>query len=121
MFFTNDRHAQSFKTLWALSQEKSDQEFLAALYLLAAVDKNLEQYIKPSGIRFEALKAESRAWSSGEKALLELAATVFNGTVWPANVDDVFGSLDAENFEVALEALGLRYGHNFRELKGGLG
>jgi hypothetical protein len=57
-------------------------------------------------IEFEKLKQVSRAWSSSEKALLKLAATLFNEQ---AKVRDVFHHLDEDNCRVALQALEIRY------------
>lgn len=108
-FFKNNQHARSFAALWALSQKNKDREFLSALYVLGAIDKNLEPYVSPKGINFEALKAQSQSWSSGEKALLKLAAAVFNSALSPTTVDDVFYSLDSRNFQVAVEGLKMRY------------
>jgi len=47
-------------------------------------------------------------WSSSEKALLRLAAALFNSS-WKADINDVFWSLDHDNVNLALEALKIRF------------
>jgi hypothetical protein len=61
------------------------------------------------GIDFPALFTTAEVWSSGEKALLKLAASLFSAGTWPANIQEIFYNLDVENTQVAFQALKIRY------------
>lgn len=112
MKFKNDWHEELFNSLvfkvgaWA----RKDREYCAALYALAATEKeNILKYADPDGIEFDDLLKAAAPWSSGEKALVSLAAALFNYSAWSATINDVFYNLDGANVDAALEALRLRY------------
>jgi hypothetical protein len=110
MHFASEDHADTYEALASMAQVGRDREFQAALYVLAAIRyKHLRQYVEPGGIRITALMEDSKPWSTSEKALVRLAATLFNSGAWPVPVGDIFYSLDETNTGVALEALSIRY------------
>lgn len=109
MYFKNDVHKNRFLVLKAKAEQGNDCEYSSALYVLAALGKPVEKHIQPGAIKFPQLKKASRAWSSSEKALIKLAATLFNYSSWPAKIGDIFYHLDEENTKVALQALEIRY------------
>jgi hypothetical protein len=109
MYFRDDRHRDIFLALRQKAGVGKDCEYDSALYVLSALGKPIEKYVQPGAIEFKKLKQVSRAWSSSEKALLKLAATLFNDSTWQAKVGDVFHHLDEDNCRVALQALEIRY------------
>lgn len=109
MYFRDDRHRDIFLALRQKAGVGKDCEYDSALYVLAALGKPIEKYVQPGAIEFKKLKQVSRAWSSSEKALIKLAATLFNSSVWSVKVSDVFRHLDEENTRVALQGLEIRY------------
>lgn len=109
MWFKSDEHEKSFAELVKRGRVTRDREYLAALYALAATCKNVQKYVSPGEIHFDELVGDAEPWSSGEKALVKLAATLFNSAAWPVTVQDVFYSLDRDNLRVAMEALMVRY------------
>ncbi|KKM13039.1 hypothetical protein SY88_00265 [Clostridiales bacterium PH28_bin88] len=110
MWFKDTEHQNSYAELRERAGvASSDREYRAALYVLAALNKPVEGYVFQRRIAFDALLKAARPWSSGEKALIRLAATLFNGHAWKAKVHDVFYILDPSNCQVALEALRIRY------------
>lgn len=109
MYFKDDKHKELFLALKQKAGQGNDCEYTAALYVLSALGKPIEKYVQPGAIEFKKLKQVSRAWSSSERALIKLAATLFNAARSPAYIDEVFYSLDEENTRVALQGLELRY------------
>lgn len=110
MWFKNPEHERLYiKFLEKAQARRGEREYLAALYVLAVLNKPLEQYISPRQVAFDELNKVAKPWSSGEKALVKLAAALFNSTFWKARVHDVFCSLDSSNCQVALESLKIRY------------
>lgn len=110
MYFKNDEHKELFLALKEKTGQGNDCEYTAALYVMAAIGKPVRSslFIR-GGINFSEWFDESSVWSSSEKALAKLAATLFNSGTWPVNIDDVFRHLDEENTRVAIEALKIRY------------
>jgi len=109
MWFKSDEHEKSFIELMKLGRVSRDRGYQAALYALAATGKNVREYVSPGEIHFDELLGDAAPWSSGEKALVKLAATLFNSAAWPVTVQDIFYSLDKDNLRVAVEALMVRY------------
>jgi len=108
--FISEEHANTYQTLAYKAQAGRSSEFRAALYVLAAIKyKDLRKYVEPEAINFVTLMKDCKPWSSSEKALVRLAATLFNAGSWPVPVGDIFYSLDESNTGVALEALKIRY------------
>lgn len=112
MNFKNDWHQELFNGLvarigvWATK----DKEYSSALFALASTEKrNMLRYADKEGIDFEKLMKDSEPWSSGERALVKLSATLFNSQAFPLTIEEIFYSLDHENIKVALEALAIRY------------
>lgn len=108
MHFKNDKHEMHFVNLCAKANCGDNKEYRAALYCLAATEKPVVKYVDGYGISFRKLLKECEKWSSGERALIKLGANLFNPT-WEVSVSDTFESLDKENFQVALQALQIRY------------
>lgn len=110
MWFADSEHEKVYARLCEKAQVKEgEREYRSALYVLATLEKPVEQYIVPQEIDFEALIKAAGPWSSGEKSLVKLAASVFNSCIWKASLDNIFYCLDARNCQVALEALKIRY------------
>ncbi|WP_041274661.1 hypothetical protein [Desulforamulus reducens] len=112
MKFKNEQHQNLFNKLlskigtWATK----DKEYCSACFALAATEKqNVFKYVDHEGIDFDQLLKDSKLWSSGERALVKLAATLFNSQGFPLTVQEVFYSLDHENTQAALKAIGIRY------------
>ncbi|MDK2882737.1 MAG: hypothetical protein PWP58_1073 [Bacillota bacterium] len=114
MWFRDQKHEMSYKNLVAkhCANEQSSG-YLSALYILAALNKNglLETVDVPEcGLNFDLLLDAALSWSAGERALLRIAATLYNPYMWPTAIDDVFRHLNQTDFETALQALRLKYG-----------
>ena len=92
---------------------RNNREVGAALYALAALqDKGGEvrHRVSQGEVAFPALLDASSAWSSGERALLRLAAHLFNDAEYVFSVSACLAYLDDANFEAAIHALRWRYG-----------
>lgn len=110
MIFLGDLHQEAYNGLKAKTGVSNDREYCSALYVLAAVGKReILRYVTKDGIGFDGLLKAAATWSSGEKALVKLAATLFNAGAWPVSVNDVFYHLDGDSARVAIEALNIRY------------
>lgn len=112
MKFKNEQHQKLFNRLLAKigTWATKDREYCSAFYALAATEKqNVLRYIEHEGIDFDQLLKDSEPWSSGERALVKLAATLFNSQGFPLTVQEVFYSLDRENIQAAMEAMVIRY------------
>lgn len=109
MYFKSDIHRDLFLALKQKAGQGDDCEYTSAIYVLSALGKPIAKYVQPGAIQFPKLKRASKVWSSSEKALVKLAATLLNYSTWPAKIGDVFRHLDEDNCQVALEALRIRY------------
>lgn len=109
MEFLSDSHENTFLDLMALNGSPSSRG-MAALYLLALLGSGMARYISPSEIAMDKLLEDSKPWSSGERALVRLAAHLLTPWAWPCTVDEALSSLDANNFDAALEAMRIAYG-----------
>ena len=109
MYFKSDIHRNRFLVLKKKAGQGNDCEYAAAIYVLSAMGKPVEKYVQPGDINFSRMFRETHVWSSSERALTRLAATLHNAAVWPIAIYDVFYSLDEENTRVALQALEIRY------------
>lgn len=111
MHFADKLHHKKFQEMMRICHKRQmENDYLAAIFLLSSplLGKKAEKYIWPGEIRFSELMERCGVWSSGEKGLLKLAASLFNSG-WKADLNDIFWSLDAENVELALEALRIRF------------
>ncbi|MBY6278280.1 hypothetical protein [Symbiobacterium thermophilum] len=109
MEFLSESHQNTFAHLMELNGAPSSRG-MAALYLLARFGTRMARYVSPGEIAMDELLEDSKPWSSGERALVQLAAHLLTPWAWPCTVDEALSSLDADNFEVALEALRIAYG-----------
>lgn len=88
-------------------------ERLALFYILAG---NLDLYkkvnhiydFKDHSIKPDCLECEEVDFSSGSQKLIMLAFNLYNGYTG-ADVLDIFRSLDYENFDLAINAIKLRF------------
>ncbi len=112
MKFVDKLHREEFeKLVKKCNAQPGEKDIRAAVYLLSSPllsRKKTERYVHPCGIRFSELLDNAGAWSCSERGLAKLAASLFNSS-WKADVNDVFWSLDAENVDLALEALRIRF------------
>ena len=111
MYFKNDEHRDLFLALRQRAGQGNDCEYTAAIYVLAGIGngKPVSKHVLPGEIKFPALFRSAKVWSSSEKALAKLAATLFNYSSWPAKIGDIFYHLDEQNSQVAIQALKIRY------------
>jgi hypothetical protein len=109
VYFADLDHKRSYSQLSKMLTT-DDKRLVAAVYALSAMgkDERIGQYIHGHWIDLEGLLEEGIKWSSGEKALLALAANIYDSDC-SANVHDVFSSLDDTNTKIALETLKIRY------------
>ncbi|MGO1372413.1 MAG: DUF6075 family protein [Senegalia sp. (in: firmicutes)] len=98
---------------------KEDIERKALFYILAG---NLDLYEKVDYIYDfknhiiipECLESREVDFSSSSRKLIKLAFNLFNG--FPADVLDSFYLLDEDNFELAINAIKVRFGHSITTL-----
>jgi len=110
MYFKTSEHQDLFNKLVRKAGQGHNSEYTAAIYTLAVIGKEVSNSVQAGGgIKFRALFKAAEVWSSGERALLRLAATLFSAGTWPVAVDDVFYNLDADNCRVAIQAIEIRY------------
>lgn len=91
---------------------RNNREAGPALYVLAALRYKGEEVRRQIGrgrVAFTALLDASATWSSGEQALLRLAAHLFNHTEYPFPLLACLADLDEQNFEAAAHALRWRF------------
>lgn len=113
VFFKSAGHKQRFlnimQQLGKVYGGKYDEEYAAALYILTSalgIWEKAEGYVDRSGIDFDVMLGEEH-FTTGQAVLIRLAGNLFSGD---QHVDphEFYGTLDDENFVVALEALQLR-------------
>jgi len=110
MYYKNDEHRDLFLTLKQKAGQGDDCEYISALYVLAALGKQVATYVQSDDIDFKDLLTDIvQVGSSSERALARLAASLFNTSTWPISIGYVFRYLDEENTKVALQALEIRY------------
>ena len=91
---------------------RNNREVGPALYVLAALRYKGEEVRRQLGrgrVAFAVLIEGGAAWSSGEQALLRLAAHLFNHTEYPFPLLACLADLDEQNFEAAVHALRWRF------------
>ncbi|MHB1420231.1 MAG: hypothetical protein ACYCX4_11720 [Bacillota bacterium] len=108
-WFKSNRHADEFNKLVGLTQAKHARDTLSALYILASMGKDFTGYVSPGNIEFSLIIIEAEPWHKTERALVSLAAALYNGLEYPADIDKTFYNLDSDCIEVALTAMAIRY------------
>lgn len=109
LYFKDLKHQRCHSELLKKA-DKDNKQVLAAVYALAATGKEkVKEYIQNDRIDFDSLFEDAELWSSSEKALIKLAATLYNSSTWPVTIGDVFYPLDTQNIQVVLDALKMRY------------
>ncbi|MHB1126758.1 MAG: hypothetical protein ACYC2T_07325 [Bacillota bacterium] len=108
-WFRDDKHADEFNKLVGLAQAKHARDTLSALYILASMDKDFTSDVSPGKIEFNAILAAMEAWYKNEKSLAVLAAALYNGLDYQADVHKTFYNLNTDGTEIALAALAIRY------------
>lgn len=110
-YFKDEKHEKSYHNFRKMVKAaEHSAEYDSAIYLLAATGKPISANVFSSGIDFRELFVDATVWSSGEKALLRLAASIFGaGTPGSADVASIFYHLDEGNCRVAIQALEIRY------------
>ena len=106
-YFKTDKHREAYVDIVSTGLIRN-RRLAAAAYLLT-VFPVLSAYISEGRINFEKVLDRTIVWSSGEKALIKLAAHLYDPSRWSGNIDDVFYILDEDNTRVALEALRIMY------------
>ena len=76
MYFKTTDHQAVFNNLLERTGQWDSSEYKAAVYILSAIGKDVSEYVRPGEIKYPALFKKSSVWSSGEKALLRLSATL---------------------------------------------
>jgi hypothetical protein len=111
-YFTSPAHRARFLTtmreIHKIDQSRLDSEYASAVYVLTSSAGTWEKarpYVSGGGIEFEGLLAEVD-WSSGYRALLQLAANLFNENNPCSPVDLML--LDDRNFAIAMTAFQIR-------------
>jgi hypothetical protein len=111
MMFIDIDHQEKFNE-FAMKAGITDQEkdWQAALFILSShlLARRCAKYVNRREIGFTELMDEIKPWSSSEKALVKLAASLFNN-YWKIDINDIFWSLDVENTALALEAIRIRF------------
>lgn len=108
--FKDTGHRERFE-MWAWPDP--DRYSVAALFVLSAIGKEepLGKCIKPRlrSIDFERIKETGQNWSNGEKAMVNLAACLFNGHIHDTPLDAALSPLDQEHMAIALQGIRIRY------------
>lgn len=107
-----------YKKVYEKYNNEVDQYYLPAFYIFTA-DEELRRkclpYITSDGILFNKMETE-QDFSSGPSVLIKLAHQLYNEGD-KADIMDIIGILDKENFKVALQVIELRkYGCKYEEL-----
>lgn len=114
MYFKNDKHRELYNEFMTKMGSANDKEHVSFCYLCAATGKKvIGNYISSmEGVDYKGLCEKSAPWSSSEKALLELAYQLFDGSSLFSEdnlVSDIFWPLDGNNVAVVLLAMKMRY------------
>ena len=111
LVFTSKEHQDRFKFSLARDKAEHDRERKALLYILAT---DILADLAPNFYDFsermiipEAL--DNIPLSSAQRALVELGFNLYNGYISEQTTVDFFRHLDKTNFNVALEAIRLRF------------
>ena len=111
-YYTSEAHKARFLAtmheIHKIDAGRLDSEYATAVYVLTSSAGTWEKarpYVSGGGILFEDLLTEVD-WSSGYRALIKLAANLFNENN-PANPVDLM-LLDDQNFAVAMTAFQIR-------------
>lgn len=96
-----------------------DREYSSFSYVAAAIGKeDILSALDYYSIDYEALWDMSKVWSNSEKAMLEVAFQLFNGSnffvdeteqLLFSSVSSIFKSLDPANSKVVIEGITQRY------------
>ncbi len=78
--------------------------FKAIISLLEQTGKDFTRWIDGEWIDKENLLQHSQKWSSGERALIDLALSLYSPE-HKINLRDIFQTLDQENTKQAIQAL----------------
>ncbi len=104
MFFKEGNHKDLYFRMLA-NVPKSNREYDLCCYVLSAIGKAGMLSYMGDGIGIDDM-LKNIDFSSGEKVLLKVAGSLFNGRVCDINE---FSRLDEENLTVVIEALKLKY------------
>lgn len=107
MWFKDDVHRDTYDDLMNKAGVISN-EYSAALYLLAALNKDVSSYVSGDSIDFPKLLEDAKPWSNAEEAMVKMAGNLFNGRT-KADVRESFWHLDQYNTRAAIEALAIRF------------
>lgn len=108
MFFLDQEHENSFKSIIERFGRATDREYLAAYYVLVAdgeLRRKAARHIHLGGIKWDAIWQED--WSSGYRLLLELTESLFRSG---GEINLAYGlrTWDENLFQVAMQAIFLR-------------
>ena len=106
MFFRSEHHRQVYMDM-ADKVQNRNIEYEAACYILSAIGKREMLSFMGNGIDFATMDEEIDL-SSGERALLYIAANIFNPHYNHCDMS-MLGRLDESNLLVVLEAIRMRY------------
>ena len=111
--FADSDHEKRYQEFVAICQPNhGEKDFAAAIFLLSSPllsrKGDAAKHVKTGQIQFSQLMKKIGPWSGSEKAMVKLAAAMYN-SVWKVDVNEAFRRLDDGNVKLALEALRIRW------------
>ena len=108
--FIDDQHHKRFQELMNQPHSRTSPEYQTAYYLLSLIDRPVTEYISKYGMEFASLIEDSKNWEESERALIQLANSLFCGVMeHKADVHDVFKYLRSPYNKAAIQAIRYRY------------
>lgn len=88
-----------------------DRELLAVLVALEPLDDRKWDYVDLTGRTFDADGMLAEPWSSGERVLVEVAASLWD--TGKVDLGYIASAMGGRHFQAVVDALAVRAGHSF--------
>ncbi|MBD1371744.1 hypothetical protein IC620_05150 [Hazenella sp. IB182357] len=108
--FIDLNHMKRYQALKASPYSRNDIEYNSAYYLLTLLSRPVEKYVSRYGTEFEALIKDSMYWDAQERAIVNLANSLFSGVMdHKTDIHDIFKYLRDPYHRAAINVIKYRY------------
>lgn len=108
--FISEEHERRFHELKSNTFAREDIEYHSAYYLLALIQRPMDKYLSKYGTEFEALIQDSVYWEEKERAIVNLANSLYSGVMeHRTDIHDIFNHLNQPLKRAAIYAIMYRY------------
>lgn len=110
MKFLNEEHKANYdKCICKGRIHYTDTERTSFFYIISGNKGLFDKVLKIYDFEKGSLKGTKFPLCSSEERLLKLAKHLFNGSCKSLSINDLFGYLDKNNFELAQQAIRIRF------------